>query len=116
MMRGMRSSCIPDSGKAVRTVSYVSFLYMSLLIVCMAAILFFPAAQAAEAAESGSGQEASHVDSPVVDSRVRYDISVHIDPVERTLRGRSVITANTREELTLVIGRSNQAGTCLIPH
>ena len=103
MMRGMRNSGIPDSGKAGRTVSYASPLYISLLIVCMAAILFFPAAQAAEAAESG--QEASHVDSPVVDSPVRYDISVHIDPVERTLRGRSVITANTREELTLVIGR-----------
>ena len=99
-MGGMRNSRITDSGRNVRTVSYAS-----LLIVCIAAILFFPAAFAAEAAESGSGQEASHVGSPVVDSPLRYDISVHIDPVERTLRGRSVITANTREELTLVIGR-----------
>ena len=48
-MRGMRNSCITDSGKAVRTVSYASLLYMSLLIVCVAAILFFPAAFAAEA-------------------------------------------------------------------
>jgi aminopeptidase N len=92
MMGWMRSSCIPDSGEAVRTVSYVS-----LLIIGISAILFFPAARAAE---SGSAQEASRVDSPI-----HYDIHVHIDPLERTLRGRSVITAHTREELTLVIGR-----------
>ncbi|MBA4142195.1 MAG: M1 family peptidase [Nitrosospira sp.] len=36
---------------------------------------------------------------------VEYDISVRIDPATRRLEGRSVITANTSEELTLVLGR-----------
>lgn len=36
---------------------------------------------------------------------VQYDISVRIDPVGRRLEGRSVITARTTEELTLVLGR-----------
>ena len=38
-------------------------------------------------------------------SDVHYDIHVQIDPVARSIKGRSVITANTPEELTLVIGR-----------
>src|SRR5687768_16082416 len=38
-------------------------------------------------------------------AEVQYDIHVQIDPVARSIKGRSVITANTAEELTLVIGR-----------
>lgn len=36
---------------------------------------------------------------------IHYDITVNIDPVARSIEGRSVITANTPEELTLVLGR-----------
>jgi aminopeptidase N len=38
-------------------------------------------------------------------AEVHYDITVRLDPVARKIEGRSVITANTPEELTLVIGR-----------
>jgi aminopeptidase N len=46
--------------------------------------------------------------SPVVaddTAEIDYDITVRIDPVARTIEGRSVITAKTAEELTLVLGR-----------
>ncbi|MDQ3186073.1 MAG: M1 family peptidase, partial [Pseudomonadota bacterium] len=38
-------------------------------------------------------------------AEIDYDITVRIDPVARTIEGRSVITAKTTEELTLVLGR-----------
>lgn len=38
-------------------------------------------------------------------AEVQYDITVRIDPVARSLEGRSVITVNTPEELTLMLGR-----------
>ncbi|SCY21867.1 hypothetical protein SAMN05216420_103222 [Nitrosospira sp. Nl5] len=38
-------------------------------------------------------------------AEIDYDITVRIDPVARTIEGRSVITAKTAEELTLVLGR-----------
>ena len=40
-----------------------------------------------------------------VPAEVQYEITVRLDPVARRIEGRSVITANTSEELTLVIGR-----------
>ena len=43
--------------------------------------------------------------SPPASAEVHYDITVRLDPIARKLEGRSVITANTSEELTLVIGR-----------
>ncbi|SFW26986.1 hypothetical protein SAMN05216414_11042 [Nitrosovibrio sp. Nv17] len=38
-------------------------------------------------------------------AQIGYDMTVRIDPVARTLEGRSVITVNTSEELSLVLGR-----------
>ena len=38
-------------------------------------------------------------------AEIAYDITVRIDPVARTIEGRSVITASTPEELTLMLGR-----------
>ena len=38
-------------------------------------------------------------------AEVQYDITVRIDPVARSIEGRSVITVNTPEELTLMLGR-----------
>lgn len=38
-------------------------------------------------------------------AEIDYDITVRIDPVKRTIEGRSIITAKTSEELTLVLGR-----------
>lgn len=38
-------------------------------------------------------------------AEINYDITVRIDPVARTIEGRSVITATTSEELTLMLGR-----------
>lgn len=43
--------------------------------------------------------------APAASSEVHYDITVRLDPVARKIEGRSVITANTPEELTLLIGR-----------
>ncbi len=44
--------------------------------------------------------------TPVADTaEIDYDITVRIDPVARTIEGRTVITAKTPEELTLVLGR-----------
>lgn len=49
---------------------------------------------------------ASAASTAVADAaEVQYDIYVEIDPVARSIKGRNVITANTAEELTLVIGR-----------
>ncbi|WP_074798538.1 M1 family metallopeptidase [Nitrosospira briensis] len=38
-------------------------------------------------------------------AEVHYDITVRIDPVARSIEGRSVITVNTPDELTLMLGR-----------
>ena len=38
-------------------------------------------------------------------AEIDYDITVRIDPVARTIEGRSVITVRTSEELTLMLGR-----------
>src|SRR5687768_1709989 len=38
-------------------------------------------------------------------AEVQYDITVQIDPVARSIEGRSVITVNTPDELTLMLGR-----------
>jgi aminopeptidase N len=38
-------------------------------------------------------------------AEIDYDITVRIDPIARTIEGRSVITARTSEELTLMLGR-----------
>lgn len=38
-------------------------------------------------------------------AEVQYDMTVHIDPVARSIEGRSVITVNTSEELILMLGR-----------
>ena len=40
-----------------------------------------------------------------VPAEVQYEITVRLDPVARKIEGRSVITANTPEELTLMLGR-----------
>ncbi len=38
-------------------------------------------------------------------AEVHHDITVQIDPVARSIEGRSVITVNTPDELTLMLGR-----------
>tara|TARA_Y100001936_G_scaffold252983_1_gene315175 strand:+ start:5729 stop:7792 length:2064 start_codon:yes stop_codon:yes gene_type:complete len=40
---------------------------------------------------------------PVGTSKVEYDISVYVDPVEQTIKGRNVITARSMSELTLAL-------------
>ena len=38
-------------------------------------------------------------------AEINYDITVRINPAARTIEGRTVITATTSEELTLMLGR-----------
>ena len=38
-------------------------------------------------------------------AEIEYDITVRIDPVQRSIQGSSIITVKTKEELTLVLGR-----------
>lgn len=64
------------------------------VIACFALLSF--STMDASAAPAGTAE---------VHAEVQYDISVRIDPVARRLEGRSVITAHTAEELTLVLGR-----------
>ena len=45
-------------------------------------------------------------------AEIAYDITVRIDPVARKIEGRSVITANTSEELTLMLGRRFEVNAC----
>ncbi|MEO6562868.1 MAG: M1 family aminopeptidase [Nitrosospira sp.] len=59
-------------------------------IACI--LLSFLVSNGAFSAEAGSAE-------------IDYDITVRIDPVARTIEGRSVITASTPEELTLMLGR-----------
>ena len=54
---------------------------------------------------STSATSAKAPDGSDVHAEVRYDITVRIDPATRKLEGRTVITANTSEELTLMLGR-----------
>ncbi|MDN5835737.1 MAG: M1 family peptidase [Nitrosospira sp.] len=70
------------------------------LLVALAASAPFAVtfAAATDAATDASGAAADTAD-------INYDISVRIDPVARTIEGRTVITAKTPEELTLVLGR-----------
>jgi hypothetical protein len=42
---------------------------------------------------------------PPAPPEVQYDITVQIDPVARRIEGRTVIIANTSEELTLMLRR-----------
>jgi aminopeptidase N len=42
---------------------------------------------------------------PVVAAPIEYDIAVRLDPVARTLEGRSVISVSDRQEHTLALGR-----------
>jgi aminopeptidase N len=69
----------------------VGFLF-SMLVVTAA----FATSSATSGAPPGSAPGSAEV---------HYDITVRLDPVARKIEGRSVITANTPEELTLVIGR-----------
>ncbi|WON72827.1 M1 family metallopeptidase [Nitrosospira sp. Is2] len=69
----------------------VGFLFSMLM-----ATTVFATSSATSSATSGA--------TPV-SAEVHYDITVRLDPVARKIEGRSVITANTPEELTLVIGR-----------
>jgi aminopeptidase N len=38
-------------------------------------------------------------------AEIEYDITVRIDPVQRSIQGNSIITVKTTEELTLMLGR-----------
>ena len=79
----------------------------------MGSILFFilahPAAATASATSAASGRASDGSD---VHAEVRYDITVRIDPAARKLEGRTVITANTSEELTLMLGRRFRSDAC----
>src|SRR5574340_1149553 len=66
------------------------------------AILFYLVAASASATSAASGKAP---DTPEVQAEVQYDITVRIDPVARKIEGRTIITANTPEELTLMLGR-----------
>ncbi len=69
-------------------------------------ILFFILAHLiATTASATSAASGRAPDGSDVHAEVRYDITVRIDPVARKLEGRTVITANTSEELTLMLGR-----------
>lgn len=60
------------------------------IVVCV--LLSFVVSTGASSAETAQAE-------------INYDITVRIDPVARTIEGRSVITATTPEELTLMLGR-----------
>jgi aminopeptidase N len=70
----------------------IAGLLFSMLVATTASATLSEASSAASGATPASAE-------------VHYDISVRIDPIARKIEGRSVITANTSEELTLVIGR-----------
>src|SRR5690242_12602248 len=78
----------------------------------MGGILFFilahltaATASATSATPATPATSAKASDGSDVHAEVRYDITVRIDPATRKLEGRTVITANTSEELTLMLGR-----------
>jgi aminopeptidase N len=70
--------------------------YIKGIVGLLFSVLVVTAAFATSSATSGA---------TAVSPEVHYDIAVRLDPVARRIEGRSVITANTPEELTLVIGR-----------
>ena len=78
-----------------RAVGGILFFTLAHLVAATAS-----ATSSATAATSGGAP-----DAPQVHAEVRYEITVRIDPVARKLEGRTVITANTSEELTLMLGR-----------
>src|SRR5690348_16411065 len=63
------------------------------------------AATPASAASAASAAPGKGPDGLGVHAEVRYDITVRINPAARKLEGHTVITANTSEELTLMLGR-----------
>ncbi len=67
-------------------------------IACILLSFLVATATSAESTKSAASTAAA-------DAEIDYDITVRIDPVARTIEGRSVITAKTSEELTLVLGR-----------
>ncbi|HEX8874497.1 MAG TPA: M1 family aminopeptidase, partial [Nitrosospira sp.] len=69
------------------------------------AILFYLVAASASATSATSATSGKAPDTPEVHAEVQYDITVRIDPVARKIEGRTIITANTSEELTLMLGR-----------
>lgn len=69
----------------------------------MGAMLFFILANLI--ATSVSAASGGTPDASDVHAEVQYDITVQIDPVGRKIEGRTVITANTPDELTLMLGR-----------
>ncbi len=70
-------------------------------IICL---LFYTLMGGPASATSSDTSDAVPVPAPVP-AEVQYEITVRLDPVERKIEGRSVITANTSEELTLMLGR-----------
>src|SRR5579871_5325696 len=82
------------------------FLSVPRAIGAIGGILFFILANlVAASASATSGTSGKAPDTPEVHAEVQYDITVKIDPVARKIEGRTIITANSSEELTLMIGR-----------
>ena len=88
----MMTECLRTSKESKRTVC----LLLSILGIFFAGNIVSIAHAASAVPEAPAAPEPAEIE---------YDITVRIDPAQRSIQGRSIITVRTAEELTLVLGR-----------